>query len=183
MTTGLDISSSGYSRKFSYPLYVISTVDNDPAAGTMGITGIIDRSKNIQVLGFSAFPSGLESFPDKGVFGGYNLMTRQNGSSGFTENSNLKSGTSYGSTEQQYVFAGVDKGNGGGMAQVPFGAGTEPLFQRRVLSVNGSVARDSLQDVGQGVIGKVVTQEGDVKREFASLDGGDFVGGKFIHPV
>lgn len=187
MTSGLDVSSSGYSRKFAYPLYVQSTAENDPGAGTMGITGIIDRSKNVLVLGSPVFPSGLESFHNAGAFDGFSLVTRQNGSSGYSQNEVLRTGTSYGATEQVYVFAGVKGGVGvgveGGMVQVPFGIGTEPLFSRRVLAVNGSVARDSLQKAGGGVIGKGKGsgEKVDVQGVFAVMDDGDLVGGKIIH--
>ncbi|QDS76576.1 hypothetical protein FKW77_007034 [Venturia effusa] len=180
MTSGLDISSTGYSRKFSYPLYVMSNIENDPATNTMAISGVLDRSKNIQVQGVSVFPSGLESFPDTDVSDGYSLMTRQNGSSGLSQNPVLRTGTNYGITEQEYTFSGVKMGAAGAIAQVPFGTGTQPLFQRSVLAVNGSVARDSLQKVGEGPVG---TKEGFVDQEFALMNGTGFVGGKFVHSI
>ncbi|KAE9968338.1 hypothetical protein BLS_005907 [Venturia inaequalis] len=205
MTTGLDVSSSGYSRRFSYPLYVMSSVSggNGAADGTTGLTGIIDRAKNILITGKSVFPDGLEGFVDKGVFDGWSIVTRQNGSSGYAPNTLFKAGTSYGATEQECVFAGVKigagvgngagnwvgdgggggNGDGGLMAQVPLASGTEPLLSRRVLAVNGSVARDSSQDVNEVVIGKELVQKGDVEAEFAPMVGGELVGGKFIHTV
>lgn len=204
LTSGLDISSSGYSRKFSYPLYVASSIEggNGAVDGSTGLTGAIDRGKNVLVLGASAFPDGLENFEGKGAFDGWSLVTRQNGSSGYSRDLVMKTGTSYGATEQEYVFAGIKVGDGGanghgigsggitdregdagGMAQIPFASETEPLFQRRVLAINGSVASDSLQDVGEGVFGNVMAQEEHSYNGFATMDDGEFAGGKFIHSV
>jgi hypothetical protein len=177
MTSGIEISSSGYSRKFSYPLYVMSTVESDPVSKGMGIGGIVDRSKNLQVLGSSVFPSGLEFYPNEGPYDGYSLMTRQNGSAGYSMNPTLRQSVSWGATEQDYVLAGV-------MAkkleypQVPFMVGSTPLYSRVVLAVNGSVARDSLQSVAEGK--EKGRGEEDVDRGFAMMKAGNFVGGKYI---
>lgn len=140
----------------------------------MGIGGMIDRSKILQVLGPTIFPSGLESFSEQGLFDGYSLVTRQNGSSGYSQNPVLRTGTSYGATEQNYVFAGVMADTGDEM-QTPLMVGSStPLYSRVVLAVNGSVARDSMQNVDEGVV------EGDVDRDFAMMQMGNFIGGKFI---
>ncbi|TID15661.1 hypothetical protein E6O75_ATG07989 [Venturia nashicola] len=192
MTSGLDHSSSGYSRRFSYPLYVMSSVTggNGAVDAAMGLTGVLDRAKNVQVFGQSVFPDGLEDFMDEGRFDGWSLATRQNGSSGYTPSTLLKKGTSYGATEQEYVFAGVKVGDegvanraGDGTVQVPFAMGTEPLFSRSVLAVNGSVARDSLQNVDQRVIGNGIMKEEYFDSGFATMHDLEFVGGKFIHVV
>jgi len=150
MTSGVEVSSNGYSRKFSYPLYCYSTVDSDPVSKSMAISGIIDRSKNIQVIGSSVFPTGLESYPNEGPYDGFSVTTRQNGTAGYKMNPALRQSISWGATEQDYMFSGINAARNS-YPQVPFMVGKTPLFERRVLAVNGSVARDSLQSVPQDV--------------------------------
>lgn len=179
MTSGIEVSSNGYSRKFSYPLYGRSSVNVDPVSKNMGIGGIIDRSKNIQVLGSSIFPTGLQTYPNEVPYDGYSIMTRQNGSAGYQMNPTLRQSVSWGSTEQDYVFAGVTAARQNYL-QVPIMVGSTPLYSRLVLAVNGSVTKDSLQSVPENEGKSGEKEEEGVDRGFAMMKPSNIFGGNYI---
>ena len=155
-TTGLDKSASGYVRTYDYPLYSFST--QALVAGNLTLTAALSRSKNVETLGQSVFPTGLESFSDtKGFYPqhhsyqGASLLTAQNGTAFYTSNQTERTSYSYGTTEQDMTFSGVR-----GAAE-PAGYGppqiteTKELFHRHVLAVNGSIITDEETLLGTGI--------------------------------
>ncbi|OQU97412.1 hypothetical protein CLAIMM_03345 isoform 2 [Cladophialophora immunda] len=98
-TFGRAISSEGYSRTFSYPLFVNSTLVQDKSADTLSIAADLRRAQAIEINGRSLFPTGLESFEwpstedarglgDRSRFNGSRLTTSQNGSAAYFSHGN-----------------------------------------------------------------------------------------------
>ena len=147
-TTGHDLSSSGYSKHYSYPLYAFSTAEI--VADNLTLTAIVARSKDVQTFGQAVFPSGLESFsnahaiqPMHKTFQGAWLSTWQNGSATYIANQTEKTSYSFGATEQDLTFSGMQQSSGEATQLYPADATqTEELFHRHVLAVNGSVVSD-----------------------------------------
>lgn len=173
-TSGHALSSSGYARQFSYPLYAYSTAET--VGDNLTLTAIVNRGKNEQTLGRPVFPTGLESFSDaesmrspSNTFQGSSLATTQNGSATYMANQTASTSYSFGTTEQDMTFSGVraDRGNTGHGAFSPFPKITQntELFHRHATAVNGSVVQDdetlihtavshkhpSPSDVGSGI--------------------------------
>jgi hypothetical protein len=182
MTSGADVSSNGYSRKFAYPLWAFSAISIDPASKAMAIDGILDRGKNFQVLGRSVFPTGLDSYVSQGPFDGMSLATRQNGTAGYKTIPARNQSVSWGGTEQVFVFSGIDAARAD-YPQVPLIDGSTPLYSRHVLAVNGTVVGDTAPngprnfDQDQIPLNSV---ERNVVQEFAMIRAADIVGGRPI---
>lgn len=136
-TRGVSTSSSGYSRRFSYPLYVKSGFHQD--ATSLSINGTMDRAKNVEIYGCSVFPTGLGSYSSDGDFIGAKLATRQNGSAGYMSVNN-RVAKSFGETEQEYEFYGLQS----------YGAPKE-LYTRHVLALNGSIVADDNPVSNEGI--------------------------------
>ncbi|KAF2431927.1 hypothetical protein EJ08DRAFT_586601 [Tothia fuscella] len=148
ITSGLEVSSNGYSRKLSYPLKVFSFIDINPATKAMTLEGRLDRGKNIQIIGEATFPTGLESYTKEGSFGGMALNTRQNASAIFKSIPAEKRAGSWGSTEQDLVFNGFRVGKAE-FPQVPIATDNTQLYSRNVVAFNGTVGRDGASAVGR----------------------------------
>jgi len=154
-TTGVDVSSSGYSKKFSYPLWVQSSFAVDPSSGNLSINGTIDRSKNVETLGRLVFPDSLESFSPygnaldhTGPFIGSRLQTRQNGTATYFATKGHSS--SFGATEQDLSFAGLLRATPSLRAQDVLAVqDTSGLYRRHILAVNGTVVEDEEERSGQ----------------------------------
>ena len=145
MTSGIESSSYGYLRSFAYPLTVSERTTVESVSKNLSILASMDRGKNVQILGPSVFPSGLETLTPLSSYGdweGSSVSTRQNGSATYTRGHAINSSISYGTTEQNYIFAGIGTGPSLQYALPQFMATVE-LYSRHVLAVNGSVTQDS----------------------------------------
>lgn len=131
LTQGHDTSSSGYSRRYNYPLYAWSAYSTD--ADNFTIQAVVQRGKNIEIKGQPVFPPGLETFSGH-VYNGAALSTTQNGSATYMANTTASTSYSYGSTEQDLVFSGVESDT--------TDTGRVELWHRHVLAVNGTVVED-----------------------------------------
>jgi Peptide N-acetyl-beta-D-glucosaminyl asparaginase amidase A len=139
MTDGFDASTGAYpySSSYNYPLYANTTLIVDPS-GNFSISAIFAHGLGLQVTGNSIYPSGLESFfshPNVkdalSLYTGSYLRTIQNGTAYYFSSPSSKTGLSFGSTEQDFVFAGTK-------AQPP----ADELYSRNVKAENGTVVRD-----------------------------------------
>lgn len=147
-TNGLDISL-GYSSLYSYPLWCYSAYASDSASGNYTIVASIDRGRDVQILGQPVFPSGLQSLgstiqADEGLlsFSGTSLTTRQNGSATYLAVPSQSASYSWGSTEQDMVFAGIEGSLPPQVTNVPTIQGATELYHRHVLATNGTVLED-----------------------------------------
>jgi hypothetical protein len=180
-TFGVDISSNGYSRKFNYPLWAFSSTNVDAASKNMTIDGKLDRGKTVQVIGASAFPSGLESYASQGPFDGMIDTIRQNGTAFYMAIPAQNRSVSWGSTEETLVLSGLRAGRAA-YPQVPMVSGSEPLYSRHVLAANGTVKQDStavVRTVGQDQV-PLDNDQQDGPEDFAMISADDVVGGRSI---
>ncbi|KAF2398952.1 hypothetical protein EJ06DRAFT_557491 [Trichodelitschia bisporula] len=140
LTSGNEASGSGYTRRFSYPLYVESFVKTEKSSRNLSIDAVMDRIKDVTVVGRSAFPTGLESFDD-GPFEGSRLRTRQNGSASYMSVPSQNRSSSWGGTEQTLSFWGLQAGSAadGALEQND----QVDLYWRHALAINGSIVDDS----------------------------------------
>ncbi|EME44591.1 hypothetical protein DOTSEDRAFT_72146 [Dothistroma septosporum NZE10] len=147
-TSGHDRSSSGYSKYYSYPLYAFSAAEME--ADSLTLSAIVSRGKDVQIFGQAVFPFGLESLadayaiePTHKTFQGAWLSTSQNGSATYVTNQTEQTSYSFGITEQDMTFFGIEQASDGVtnryLADV---TQTEELFHRHVLAMNGSVVFD-----------------------------------------
>ncbi|GAB7345434.1 hypothetical protein MBLNU457_3768t1 [Dothideomycetes sp. NU457] len=157
--SGYDVSSSGYSRRVQYPLYALSVYATD--ADNFTISATVNRGKTVEIFGQPVFPSGLESFSTAAQlqsiypsFQGASLVTTQNGTATYVANTTSSTSFSYGTTEQDLVFAGV-KEEPTQSAQDHFTAISNrvELYHRYVQAVNSTVAQDEEQLINE-IIGK-----------------------------
>lgn len=147
-TMGHDDSSSGYSKHYDYPLYALSTAET--VGDDLTLTATVSRSKDVQTFGQAVFPSGLESFanadaikPLYKTFQGAWLSTSQNGSATYIANQTAKTSYSFGTTEQDMTFSGIQEASNEAPQQYsPDITQTEELFHRHVMAVNGTVVYD-----------------------------------------
>lgn len=142
MTSGVDVASSGYARKFAYPLYVWSTISITNNGNDMTIGGIMDRGKSAQNVGPSAFPNGVDSFAPNDVYNGDSFNTRQNGSAQYISLASSNTSQSWGSTEQDLTLSGIQAGPPS-YPNFPTVERTQQLYSRQVLAVNATVVQDS----------------------------------------
>jgi hypothetical protein len=182
MISGMEKSSSGYSRKFAFPLYVFQSAVVDRDAGTMALVGRLDRSKNVQVIGNPVFPSPLDAFADQGPFDGWTITNRQNGSAFYFLHGS-QSGSN-GVTEQDFVLKGIINSDSKA-SQAPMGGNGNQLFTRHVLAANNSVIYDSgtAGTAGTGPTRGPTTAPDDLNlemSEFAIIPLNNVVGGKVI---
>jgi hypothetical protein len=146
-TMGQDLSSSGYAKKFSYPLYVASSQFLNPDGFTLAAD--INRSKNVDTLGVPVFPTGQESFTSDATksvlsFDGASVQTNQIGSAFYAANNTAGTGFAYGSTNQTFSLAGLHVAAGiiGQGIVFPTISGSDELFTRNVKATNDSVVSD-----------------------------------------
>lgn len=148
-TTGYDVSSSGYARHISYPLYAYSAEmffkDN------FTIFAIVNRGKYVQTIGQPVFPTGLESFADADglhsrypSFEGASLSTTQNGTATYIANQTSGASFSFGTTQQDMTFSGLEVSDQYSPQRQAFPSitGSDELFHRYVRAINGTVAED-----------------------------------------
>lgn len=146
-TDGRDVSSSGYAKRYSYPLYAYSTAAM--VADNVTYTAVVNRGKDVQTLGQPVFPTGLESFADVeevhrtyDSFQGASLSTTQNGSAFYTANQTAMTSYTYGTTEQDMTFSGVRAASTHPRYGFPRITQSEELFHRHAVAVNGTVVED-----------------------------------------
>lgn len=142
MTSGVNIASSGYARKFAYPLYVWSSIAITNNGNDMTIVSNMDRGKSAQVVGPSAFPTGVESFAPNSSFNGASYDTRQNGTAEYISLSSSNTSQSWGSTEQDLTLSGLQAG-APSYPNFPAVQSMQQLYSRHVLAVNATVVQDS----------------------------------------
>ena len=179
-TTGIDAANPvGYANIYSYPLFVDSSFAVFPA-GAFSINASISRGLNFNVLGNSVFPSGIQSFnvtsaatiplsgspepqsvilpqslPD---FSGGTISTTQTGSAKYLSAGNAS--YSFGSTEQDFDFSGVQLGQAGLMYE---------LYSRHVKAVNSTVTEDEEKLVGRTL--EVPTAKAGANQELPRYNG------------
>lgn len=146
-TDGHDVSSSGYTKRYSYPLYVYST--SAMMGDNVTYTAVVNRGKDVQTLGQPVFPTGLESFSNVEAvhsmyksFQGASLSTTQNGTALYTANQTENTSYSYGTTEQEMTFSGVRAQSNPSQHGFPRITQSEELFHRHAVAVNGTVVQD-----------------------------------------
>ena len=154
-TEGYDMSSSGYSKHFNYPLYARSVYSVD--ADNFSIAAVVERGKDVYTLGPAVFPTGLETFvgteSDKNErpwVRGASMSTTQNGSATYMANSTSRTSFSFGMTEQDMVFAGVTAEISGTVEQFPVPISSTELFHRYVKAINSTVVHDEESSVMGG---------------------------------
>nr|POE85502.1 hypothetical protein CFP56_43818 [Quercus suber] len=146
-TSGYDVSSSGYAKRFNYPLYV-STIY---AAYKDNISYVanINRGKDVKTIGEPVFPTGLEALSKANSvnmmsprFWGAHLATTQNGSATYLSNTTSSKSYSYGDTEQEFDFSGVKVQSSAGIYGFPSISSSRELFHRYVQAVNDTILVD-----------------------------------------
>ncbi len=147
ITEGVDMSSSGYMKSFKYPLYAYSAFHSH--GDNISISALVNRGKDVKTLGQPVFPTGLESFkPVEAVtarlprFEGTWLSTTQNGSATYLANETSHSSFSFGTTEQDFTFSGVQASVRNDLHHFPKIVGHTELFHRHVTAVNGTLTED-----------------------------------------
>ncbi|KAI9727117.1 MAG: hypothetical protein M1828_007318 [Chrysothrix sp. TS-e1954] len=154
--SGVEVSSRGYARRFSYPITLNQTV-TQPPNGNLTLQATLDRGEDIHIAGQPTFPTGLQSFDNlprvsKGpAFQGSHLSTRQNGSAFYTALPNNTQAFSFGSTQQEMTFAGIQVDSFTGDVVFPPVSGSFELYQRHVLAINSTVAEDNENLVGASI--------------------------------
>ncbi|KAH3904981.1 hypothetical protein HBI56_218300 [Parastagonospora nodorum] len=139
-TKGTSISSTGFSRSFDYPLWVISSY-NAPAGGNVTIDAKIARGKNVQQTGDLAFlnewrtfdHASLHSTPYSVAFTGSNTTNWQNGTASYLSVPAIKKSFGTGTTEQFLILSGT-------AGSVDYGSGK--LYQRHIIAANNTVVSD-----------------------------------------
>lgn len=154
-TTATEQSSSGYAKRFSYPLWAYTAYSTFLDNYTIEAT--VNRGKDIETVGQPVFPTGLESFSSVqdlqsqvSAFQGASLSTTQNGSATYIANETSSTSISFGTTEQDMVFAGleIDSSTAAGFPSI---SGSTELFHRYVVAVNYTVVEDEENLVDTGV--------------------------------
>ncbi|KAL8790734.1 MAG: hypothetical protein Q9195_006212 [Heterodermia aff. obscurata] len=179
-TSGIEAASqSGYATIYSYPLFVDSTFESFPS-GAFSINASISRGLDLNVLGTSVFPSGVQSFnvtspalmPLPGrpqpqtitlpsslpKFNGALLSTTQTGSAAYLSAGNAS--YSFGTTEQDFDFKGAELRSDGP---------TFELYTRHVKAVNSTVTEDEQNLIGRSF--EIPTGQPGLMKGAAGLDG------------
>ncbi|KAH7355602.1 peptide N-acetyl-beta-D-glucosaminyl asparaginase amidase A-domain-containing protein [Pyrenochaeta sp. MPI-SDFR-AT-0127] len=184
-TTGTHSTTSGYSRIFEYPLWVISSF-SAPPNGNLTINAKMGRGKYVQQLEDLAFPNDYKTFDYARVpaaldnaldFHGSNVNNWQNGTASYISVPAQKRSYGSGSTEQLFSLSGI---SGMPVAVVQDGTNnaaagqqrSEELYWRHIVAANDSIICDEENFEGQ-VRGKSryatlgQQAEGDGMLEFA----------------
>lgn len=146
-TRGYDVSSNGYARQYTYPLYVYSTFES--LQDNITIMAAVDRGKDVKIIGQSAFPVGLEPFSAAEalqarypMYQGSWLSTTQSGNATYQANQTAQTSYSYGSTYQDMAFCGVRVDVLHALDKFPPISVRDELFRRHVRAVNGTIVED-----------------------------------------
>jgi len=149
-TSGVGISSSGFSRRFTYPLNVYSDFSDQTAVGgNVSIYATFNRGKDLEVFGRSAFPCPLDLLPktalspvDPSSFNGYNLRNSQSGVANFLSSPSLNNSIASGTTKQSAVLGGLESSGVADGRSVPVVRRNTTLWERSVEASNSSIVRD-----------------------------------------
>jgi Peptide N-acetyl-beta-D-glucosaminyl asparaginase amidase A len=151
-TKGLDASSGGYSRAYSYPVWVNTSYSFESTSGNFTIDANISRGLNLETWGTPVFPTGLHysAFPPSAkshisYLTGSALHTTQNGSAHYEAAPALRLALGHGTTEQDFTFTGLH-------ASAPSTKAGYELYHRHVLAINGTVVKDNETIVGEAII-------------------------------
>ena len=152
-TSGYDISSSGYTRQFTYPLYAYSVYGS--SGDNITIKGSVNRGKNVKIIGQPAFPTGLEPLSaDSAVqarsprYQGCWLSTTQSGGATYLSNQTEQTSYSFGSTEQELTFRGIAVASPSNAESFPPVSITDELFYRHIEATNNTILLDEEKLVG-----------------------------------
>ncbi|KAF2204742.1 hypothetical protein GQ43DRAFT_121191 [Delitschia confertaspora ATCC 74209] len=170
--SGIATSSSGYSRAFSYPLWVYSLYETFPD-GNFTIDATMDRAKNVQQVGQLALLSDLQSFdfghfsgqkPDS--FTGTTSMNHQNGNASYLSVPAEKKSYGSGITEQFLTLDGITAA----VATAPTQGGAR-LYKRHVLANNNTIVfdEDSFGEMGAKSGGYAAAAAGKQERQTFAL--------------
>ncbi|KAK4549741.1 hypothetical protein LTR36_005042 [Oleoguttula mirabilis] len=147
VTVGYDLSSSGYAKQFTYPLYAYSVYAT--IGDNISYIATVRQGKEVHTLGQPVFPTGVESFAvAEGVstlypgFQGALLSTSVNGSATYLANETSKTSFSFGSTVQDMVFAGISVDTDDPTHAFPPITSSHELFHRHVAAINATVTED-----------------------------------------
>lgn len=149
-TLGTDQAMGGtyYKASYSYPLWANSSYFLDPS-GNYTLGGTVTRGIELDIQGTPVFPTGLQPFqqiprsaPLVSGFSGTSLKTMQNGSATYFASPSANISFTYGSTNQDFTFSGID---------ISGGVTDTELYYRSVAAVNGTIVRDKENIVGDEV--------------------------------
>ena len=169
-TTGSDDAPTvGYMNTYYYPITVNSTFF--ATTNVTSINGTITHGLNYDISGPSVFPSGIQPFnltpatifsssglqnqqtfhPPAALpnFGGAKLTTTQTGISEYLSTGDSDTSYSFGTTTQDFDFAGLEIGTGQSFE----------LYHRHVMAVNSTITEDQQTLVGQSFGLPVTTPE------------------------
>lgn len=175
-TSGLDISSTGYSRYIDYPIYLNDTF----AIGVNGnytIWGDVQRGQTIQTTGNPVFPTGLQDFnnlpsvDDLPAFQGSNLRTTQNGTAVYHSRTGTTPSSSTGNTEQDMIFSGNRMDFPANTSLPPKFVGSTELYHRYVAASNAVLIANEESLVGTQIENNfAVSAAGADQQIFAELN-------------
>ena len=157
-SNGTAVSTSGYSRKFDYPIVLNYTQVSEPSNG-FALGAQINRGQDIQVYGSPVFPSGLQSFrayPQAAhypVFQGSHLSTTQNGTASYIVKPASNFSSAFGSTQQDETFTGLRAEGSHDPFGFPIDGASYELYHRHVVATNGSVVDDEESLIGRSLGG------------------------------
>ncbi|KAI9850038.1 MAG: hypothetical protein M1838_006178 [Thelocarpon superellum] len=154
LTTGSDSASTGYARTYRFPISVNTTFATDDASGSFSIDSSISRGLSLNTYGQLALDTGLDVVEalhgaESGLpaFTGTALYTTQNGSGHYESATSPKGSLSYGATEQEFLFGGLQSSANGFLSSAL--VGSYDIYRRHVLAINGTVARDEESLLGK----------------------------------
>ncbi|KAI9811597.1 MAG: hypothetical protein M1827_005346 [Pycnora praestabilis] len=148
-TNGIDKSATDYSTTYSYPIRVNTSYDFEPYSGNFTIDATIDRGLQFHILGQPIFSNTLSPFiataPLENGSPGFDeslLTTTQNGSAHYLSIPSMSQSFGFGTTEQQFTFAGLPTLESGSTGDQLSLGNTYEIYNRQVLATNGTVIRD-----------------------------------------
>jgi len=139
-TSGVDISSCGYVKRFSYPLWAETGYNTLGDSNT--ITADIRRGQNVEIAGRAVFPTGIEPLSLNESFQGATLSTTQSGKATYIANDTSSTAVSFGTTSQDMVLSGLRTTNFTIRSGFPTIQDRTEIFHRRALAVNGTILED-----------------------------------------
>jgi hypothetical protein len=144
-TKGQDISSSGYTRQYSYPLDVLSSSEEDNDNVTL--TAVVGRGLDLKTYGPAVFPTGHDDFAQvsqsNARYAGAWLLTTQNGTATYMANMTTKKSSGFGTAEQVFRLSGISSPSNNSTAEPDTAPPSEELYYRHAIAVNGSIIQDS----------------------------------------
>ena len=159
-TRGADSSDSIYANIYNYPIVVNSSYNVSPS-GALAINGSLSQGIDYNLYGSPVFPSGLQALSALGIIGEYGagpgfstarvqdilrglstalLSTMLASTAKYCSAPN--SSYSFGTTEQDFSFRGVEAGSSR--------SGYE-LYRRHVKAINSSIVEDSETLLGRSL--------------------------------